>query len=186
MGDDRARRSPLPRHRHFNPRPPCGGRPCVSSCRPAMTYFNPRPPCGGRPIQGKVKDARVLFQSTSPVWGTTPQPSRPSCRSDLISIHVPRVGDDFRSASRWALLTSISIHVPRVGDDLSALSRTFAKNRHFNPRPPCGGRLPDGIEHDWDEVISIHVPRVGDDFPYVYTVLAIILFQSTSPVWGTT
>ena len=35
---------------HFNPRPPCGGRPTARppSRRPAP-HFNPRPPCGGRP-----------------------------------------------------------------------------------------------------------------------------------------
>ena len=57
---------------HFNPRPPCGGRPweqyaksskvsisihvlrveddmSVLTNRFSMAYFNPRPPCGGRP-----------------------------------------------------------------------------------------------------------------------------------------
>ena len=34
---------------HFNPRPPCGGRPSGSHTPArAHTHFNPRPPCGGR------------------------------------------------------------------------------------------------------------------------------------------
>ena len=34
--------------RDFNPRPPCGGRPCTSLPPGLGADFNPRPPCGGR------------------------------------------------------------------------------------------------------------------------------------------
>ena len=36
---------------HFNPRPPCGGRPPTSRPSTMHINFNPRPPCGGRPGQ---------------------------------------------------------------------------------------------------------------------------------------
>ena len=79
-----------------------------------------------------------------------------------ISIHIPRVGDDFSCAinsSRelifqstspaWGMTADeyktfqavhISIHIPRVGDDY------------------------DFIEKAEVGFISIHIPRVGDDF----------------------
>ena len=147
-----------------------------------------------------------LFQSTSPAWGTT-------CgglfffRYKAISIHVPRVGDDMRRSCSAAASSyfnprpprggrpgstivnfwylGISIHVPRVGDD--------HHSQHSLYRP---------------YIISIHVPRVGDDMPPIPTDLILVnfnprpprggrrytqadkvtrlLFQSTSPAWGTT
>ena len=56
----------------------------------------------------------------------------------------------------------ISIHVPRVEDDRPILMWAQTA-RHFNPRPPCGGR-PEFKKMKIDEdTISIHVPRVEDD-----------------------
>ena len=80
-----------------------------------------------------------VFQSTSPVWGTTVPCYNYQPGDKVISIHVPRVGDDFADA-----------FISTAGAD-------------FNPRPPCGGRhLPGGLSSRWR------------------------IFQSTSPVWGTT
>ena len=60
-----------------------------------------------------------LFQSTSPVWGMTRPAHRPEGRGGVISIHIPRVGDDILgSLNGWK--KKISIHIPRVGDDLCA------------------------------------------------------------------
>ena len=56
----------------------------------------------------------------------------------VISIHVPREGDD-RDHSKTELINRISIHVPREGDD----------GDQNNPQ----------VYH----AISIHVPREGDD-----------------------
>ena len=81
-----------------------------------MKNFNPRPPCGGRLVG-----------------------SEDSQRSELISIHVPRAGDDTRR--------------PRLQGE----------NGHFNPRPPCGGRHKCVAIAKNNGFISIHVPRAGDD-----------------------
>ena len=79
----------------------------------------------------------------------------------------------------------ISIHVPRVEND-SAASVIATALPHFNPRPPCGGRLaPGNTAVLWDS-ISIHVPRVEDDAEVVKKAMAQNEFQSTSPVWRTT
>ena len=61
-----------------------------------------------------------------------------------------------------SLLGYISIHIPRVGDDakLKLIEKIIG--------------------------ISIHIPRVGDDDLQVRNVRVLIVFQSTSPVWGMT
>ena len=78
-----------------------------------------------------------------------------------ISIHVPRVEDDVEG-EKVPVAIRISIHVPRVEDDRPILMWAQTA-RHFNPRPPCGGR-PEFKKMKIDEdTISIHVPRVEDD-----------------------
>ena len=101
------------------------------------------------------------FQSTSPVWRTT-YANQLLYLGHIISIHVPRVEDDFynhfhsiriqsfQSTSPVWRTTSIIIFIPFV----------FS---HFNPRPPCGGRR-----------------------RRCFIALSVSLFQSTSPVWRTT
>ena len=83
-------------------------------CGPA--YFNPRPPCGGR---------RYFLL--------------PLLRLEGISIHAPRVGGDlflssgFRPASKFQSTPPVwGATLIRPDDGLHV--------RHFNPRPPCGGR----------------------------------------------
>ena len=39
-------------------------------------HFNPRPPCGGRPLRNAAEALLSIFQSTSPVRGTTRKASR--------------------------------------------------------------------------------------------------------------
>ena len=56
----------------------------------------------------------------------------------LISIHVPRAGDDSGVVDVVDAF-KISIHVPRAGDD-NPNKYTEIRDLHFNPRPPCGGR----------------------------------------------
>ena len=78
---------------HFNPRPPCGGRPSLANARALLAkisirvlrveddkyrraasipsrHFNPRPPCGGRREDCMVDEQGNVFQSTSSVWRT--------------------------------------------------------------------------------------------------------------------
>ena len=60
-----------PVRKHFNPRPPCGGRPLPFRSATWFRYFNPRPPCGGRLLY-RYRPAELFG----------------------ISIHVLRVEDD--------------------------------------------------------------------------------------------
>ena len=150
----------------------------------SKTHFNPRPPCGGRQVTEPLTLGLLEFQSTSPVRGTTAEAAMGS-DWHIISIHVPRAGDDpcgtlrrrccryfnprppcggrqgrhhapersgrFQSTSPvrgttlaercGGVVVDISIHVPRAGDDHDRSNRE-GQYRHFNPRPPCGGRRP--------------------------------------------
>ncbi len=146
-------------------------------------HFNPRPPCGGRRESIEKLKPTDKFQSTSPVWRTTIVAVAVSLPSQ-ISIHVPRVEDDSialplsqqhcyfnprppcggrldKSKIRW-IDARISIHVPRVEDDGGKINgkRRFL---NFNPRPPCGGRPIVAVAVSLPSQISIHVPRVEDD-----------------------
>ena len=57
----------------------------------------------------------------------------------------------------------ISIHVPREGDDPTCGAGKSART-NFNPRPPRGGRPWQPVLYAHVSDISIHVPREGDDF----------------------
>ena len=80
-----------------------------------------------------------LFQSTSPVRGTTGISERINPFLP-ISIHVPRAGDDFTCPP----LRFTSVHFnprPPCGGRLADFLKVVAGIDNFNPRPPCGGRL---------------------------------------------
>ena len=58
--------------RCFNPRSPCGERPCPQSYLLPVCCFNPRSPCGERLANGSPMTAlRSLFQPTLPMRGAT-------------------------------------------------------------------------------------------------------------------
>ena len=79
------------------------------------------------------------FQSTHPVWGATPHIAPQKFFTKLISIHAPRVGCD------------------------GGRCPCFCRAWDFNPRTPCGVRLPHIIGRHGLGDISIHAPRVGCD-----------------------
>ena len=77
------------------------------------------------------------FQSTSPVRGMT-SVTEAAMWMRVISIHIPRAGDDRFFVIIIPPVSAISIHIPRAGDDgWSATRATRAAD--FNPHPPCGG-----------------------------------------------
>ena len=104
--------------------------------------------------------------------------------TDYISIHAPREGGDYGSHFPWRSFR-ISIHAPREGGDRGG-SDAGSILKHFNPRPPRGGRLVNffhksmyflfqstpparGATLDAGALalqlgISIHAPREGGDF----------------------
>ena len=111
----------------FNPRPPWGGRPLTRwRLLVKSTYFNPRPPWGGRLFGCRIAADNALFQST-------PSVGRATCRQDgqdrgqAISIHALRGEGDIEtvmSDSRYV----ISIHALR-GEGDEDLSDTVRRLR---------------------------------------------------------
>ena len=128
---------------HFNPLPPCGGRPVIRCItEPKSADFNPLPPCGGRPRQSVQQCHNIQFQSTPSVWRETV----------IISF--------FADAEK------ISIHSLRVeGDQMFSFGSQPIK--HFNPLPPCGGRRKDSVAMCYIVDISIHSLRVEGDMPCI-------------------
>ncbi len=125
--------------RYFNPRPPWGGRPEATDYvtrkefisihalrgegdtyekKPKSNghYFNPRPPWGGR--LDRMQRCNIIIDiSIHALRGEGDFSRRCLCRAICISIHALRGEGDFQKSFRASL------------------------NRHFNPRPPWGGRL---------------------------------------------
>ena len=60
------------------------------------------------------------------------------------------------------------------------------RRANFNPRSPCGERLPLGTIIDTAGSISIHAPRAGSDVTYAVAGYPAGIFQSTLPVRGAT
>ena len=81
---------------HVSIHAPHAGRDLVKALRRfRCRCFNPRAPCGARPCVCINLRMIQQFQSTRPVWGATGvgRGRRYSCR---VSIHAPRVGRDLR------------------------------------------------------------------------------------------
>ena len=60
------------------------------------------------------------------------------------------------------------------------------RQRHFNPRSPCGERPAALGQFNRLHCISIHAPRVGSDGQTWTLMPETFIFQSTLPVWGAT
>ena len=169
----------------FNPRPPCGGRRRRSGtlARAARPCFNPRPPCGGRHTAFglQIRDPDVSIHAPR-AEGDLVSTTSVSGRERNVSIHAPRAeGDNFVCDLIELRVLRVSIHAPRAEGDVEAMVHIIKRLRFqstppvrrattrpqetvggyngFNPRPPCGGRLP-----------NCRFPGTGR------------LFQSTPPV----
>ena len=135
---------------------------------------------------------RDVFQSTRPLRGATALRQLWD-RGDIISIHAPLAGRDgpLVLAGRHVI---ISIHAPLAGRD-GPWKCPGRSRSHFNPRAPCGARLPApemvsamasfqstrplrgatgmplGVEPS--QMISIHAPLAGRDLPHLVNVLVV-------------
>ena len=191
---------------HFYPRPPRGGRLRMQRWGNLPSkYFYPRPPRGGRLISDTKCIGVITFLSTSPAWGTTNSCAR-LCTYIHISIHVPRVGDDYITVYRWQRIEyfyprpprggrptpataapppwKISIHVPRVGDD-AAGQCLHLRCWNFYPRPPRGGRL-SAVGFSASIMVFLSTSPAWGTTLGCSEERALLQFLSTSPAWGTT
>ena len=80
----------------------------------------------------------------------------------MISIHVPREGDDLVVVDVHAGDEGISIHVPREGDDNWWTASPW-NARRFQSTSPVRGTTMMTADPVSEVEISIHVPREGDD-----------------------
>ena len=170
------------------------------------TFFR-RAPCGARlPSSCSASGARS-FQSTRPLRGAT-RDLRLQLIDHAISIHAPHAGRDL-GCELSDLMIRISIHAPLAGCDerkckalrkqmkfqsthplRGATGRFFrgrpcasdfnprtpcgvrlpasaalSVTRYFNPRTPCGVRLWTILPSRSSNCISIHAPLAGCDLP---------------------
>ena len=124
-------------------------------------HFNPRPPCGGRPYD------LASFNNLADISIHAPRVGGDSNRALAasavkISIHAPRVGGDVLCPLCLTGDEIISIHAPRVGGDVSGRPdiSTFVT---FQSTPPVWGATDPINRLPLSASISIHAPRVGGD-----------------------
>ena len=149
--------------KHFNPRPPQGGRLSTNwSCTIRWRISIHAPREGGDRKKSTPTEAKKEFQSTPPARGATTPPMRNSWRHLHFNPRPPRGGRPLSAAKSYVSLYfnprpprggrrlriryvlavyRISIHAPREGGD-RALRMGSALVSNFNPRPPRGGRPP--------------------------------------------
>ena len=169
----------------FNPRTPCGVRPCKlddpDDYKIRVSIHAPRVGCD---LNSSVLSRNTRkFQSTHPVWGATSGVAVATCMTLCFNPRTPcgvRPADARHCGQRegfqsthpvWGAtriapysesLLVVSIHAPRVGCDYNRQINRPSR-RSFNPRTPCGVR------------------------PAIQAIAtARIMFQSTHPVWGAT
>ena len=115
-GRDPPSRTPRGHTCCFNPRAPCGARPCFCARSVFGRSFNPRAPCGARRVSAI----------------TVPS-------SAVVSIHAPHAGRD--SFKVFMMHSPFSFN-PRAPCGARLLCIYFPQSEVcFNPRAPCGARL---------------------------------------------
>ena len=138
-----------------------GGDRLTVSCQLSSTRFQSTPPARGATTISTSTISGKAFQSTPPARGAT------------------------ATYNGLSDLPEISIHAPREGGDTDG--RPDRRHEpYFNPRPPRGGRRPDGQAVMRHFAISIHAPREGGDWSNSTWDAANIKFQSTPPARGAT
>ena len=95
------------------------------------------------------------------------------------------MGDDAADLGLAPDVTVISIHVPRMGDDHCGRKRDGVQ-RYFYPRPPYGGRPTNRFLSMFQKINFYPRPPYGGRRIYFIAITPQIAFLSTSPVWGTT
>ena len=153
--------SPTPRRTRFNPRSPCGERPCTVRMFSPASSFNPRSPCGERhPVvvavarQQQVSTHAPLAGSDRTRPGATPtttsfnprspcgerlQSSRLGGGARRVSTHAPLAGSDRDFADICATVSSFQPTLPLRGAT-PPCARCPRRSCCFNPRSPCGER----------------------------------------------
>ena len=149
---------------------------------PNTGHFNPLPPYGGRPLISSNSMSHFSFQSTPSVWRETFLDCVPEHTEEFQS--TPSVWRETLCFSTFFAGFYISIHSLRMEGDFFSLL-PHLRRRHFNPLPPYGGRpiLPG----DW--IARNHfnpLPPYGGRLKPPMFIGFVMTFQSTPSVWRET
>ena len=99
-----------------------------------------------------------------------------------ISTHAPLAGHDKIGVLCPYCVIWISTHAPLAGHDGRPASRALVHIPHFNPRAPCGARLPRLQLCRRAGQISTHAPLAGhDDRSVGVPSLALLYFNPRAP-----
>ena len=144
----------------FQSTSPVWGMTSMSMLRRFASLFQSTSPVWGMTLPLSLCFRRQRFQSTSPVWGMTE--NVPACKGAMLGFQSTSPVWGMTNITNYIhIKIHISIHIPRVGDDFPFPS--IARNRSrfqstspvwgmtlvdrlpplhdndFNPHPPCGG-----------------------------------------------
>ena len=136
----------------FNPRAPCGARPCPCTDGDILGGFQSTRPVRGATASGAGSGRHQEFQSTRPVRGAT------ICILGCLNANTFQSTRPVRGATSglfsWKNPLNVSIHAPRAGRDPRQFFSMLSRGS-FNPRAPCGARrqkrsrLPSFATYSW-------------------------------------
>ena len=97
--------------KHFNPRPPWGGRRSrTQNIIVKLAYFNPRPPWGGRPSKRIKLFSMEKYFNPRPPWGGRPLLDEITLDADSFQ-STPSVGRATAKIYKYAMLCLYIVHI---------------------------------------------------------------------------
>ena len=171
--------------RHFNPRTPRGVRLDKRHLEPPpeLEFQSTRPMRGATRRSPRRDTSPRDFNPRAPC-GARRHPQSHPAGSGAISIHAPHAGrDDFSNASQVGGALFQSTRPVRGATFIPATPTPSAV--YFNPRAPCGARLPQVETKEVTEYFNPRAPCGARRFVLLSRFRSFI-FQSTRPVRGAT
>ena len=192
----------------FQSTPPARGATTHEEAAQAGVVFQSTPPARGATVINVRKNVSSLeFQSTPPARGATRDWLADVVAVNGISIHAPREGGDCvqrpgqhpahdfnprppRGGRRHLINSHTAISIfqstPPARGATKSMYFLNKSSDNFNPRPPRGGRQRYLLQKAMSVFISIHAPREGGDVDNPFSIVIIVVFQSTPPARGAT
>ena len=102
-----------------------------------------------------------------------------------VSTHAPLAGSDVKHSAS-PLDHVVSTHAPLAGSDEQTDCGPSRPHPRFNPRSPCGERLPPVAGDVLRVRVSTHAPLAGSDIPFPKVSSFPSSFQPTLPLRGAT
>ena len=161
-----------------------GGDISAVPCHATQGNFNPRPPRGGRPwISSEAYCMGFIFQSTPPARGATGRKAILRGRQ-YISIHAPREGGDRRSSVECFAVDNFNPRPPRGGRPYKP--RSERTKREFQSTPPARGATSSSGGSDGGSGDFNPRPPRGGRLNSLFPSISPSKFQSTPPARGAT